>query len=175
MKLSKAAPILFALMSAHSHAGDDWTSFYGNLGAGISSIDVLGFDGDIGYSAQLGYRFNRYIGIGLNYVDFGTAEASGPDAPSISSSGYYPSISAYWPATDSFDLYATIGRLTWELDVNDGQGQKFSFDGDDSMYALGGLVAVGNYIAFNFEYANYTLFEGTDMEYGSVGIRLSLY
>lgn len=170
-----ATGTLFTLLSSAAFSADDWTAPYAEFAGGLASIDVPGFDGAITAEVTGGYRFNRFVGTALTYLhtsDFETAVSSGP---AINLKGYYPSVSAYWAVTDSFDLYVSMGAFFWDMDIDDGQGQSFSDKGNDLMIGFGGIVAIGNNTTLSSSYKKFTVIDGTDLEYGAVSIRYSFY
>lgn len=150
---------------------DDWSSFYFNPAIGRSSTDASGYDGAAAASVDVGYRFNRFLGFGAGYYRFG--ESEGDSGRAIEAKGLYPSLSAYWPVNDAFDLYLRAGYFNSEVKITSASGSN-TLDGGGIGWGVGGLVAVWNNLAVSAGYDNFEA-EGVDISYGSIGLRISFY
>lgn len=87
-------------------------TYYG-VNAGLSDVEAQDKVG-MGISANIGYQFNKYMGLEVNYAYFSEQNLYGtvtPATPQISgsSSFFMGAVKGMLPINDMFGLYAKIG------------------------------------------------------------------
>jgi OOP family OmpA-OmpF porin len=110
---------------------------YGAIGASTLTFDQDGIDSslvaagarnvsssvdevDFGYKLQVGYMFNRYVGIEGGWVDLGkfrysATTATGSGSVSISAQGFNLAVLGAWPVADRFSLIGRLGMINADV------------------------------------------------------------
>lgn len=108
---------LATLVSTSCLADGNKDGFYFGLNAGKTSVEAGWFDeSDTSYGLFLGYRFMPYVGLELGATQFGepTAEDSGARG-TVDAYGLDLSVLGLYPISDSFDIFAKIGAMQWDV------------------------------------------------------------
>jgi OOP family OmpA-OmpF porin len=174
-KGTTVAAVLLTLMAGpalaqeddEDRAGRNFDGFY--IGAGIGdysssvdeinsldSIDDAGVDfsdGDNAMKVFAGWHFNRFFAVQADYVDFG--ESSGAVSPSVSGTsdvqGIAPSIVGTLPI-GPIELFARVGMMFYDVDLNLGGGRLIDESGEDLVYAAGIGIDVLDRLNLRLEY-----------------------
>lgn len=184
-------------LAAEGNAG--WaTGFYATASVGQARADnetletlegaVTGFsvdDTDTGYSAGIGYEFNKYVAIEAGYVNLGEASGTYSDgAGSITGSGegtgFYFGPKLSLPITDAFSVFGKIGLFAWDLDAKaSGTGAyaipttTANYDGTDIYFGLGLAYNITETLGVKAEWTRYNLDadgSDTDVDFISAGL-----
>ncbi len=102
-----------------------------------SSLD---FDGsDVGWKVFGKYMFNDNWGVEVGYVDFGSPDDTifGVDI-AIDFYGIDAFLIGSFPASDSFDLFAKAGYISWDAKISTPGFPSESDDGSDLALGIGG-------------------------------------
>ncbi|AKH70016.1 opacity protein [Spongiibacter sp. IMCC21906] len=140
------------------------------------------FDEDDDFKeALVGLQFNSFIAVEAGYLDFGSF---GGDIGKADIDGYDIAVVGRLPLSERFGLFAKVGQLFWDADVNVG-GLKESYDGDEPFVGIGADFHVTDNLAVALEYDRYevdledsslpapaTRFEG-DMDTVKLGARFA--
>ena len=174
-KATTVAAALLALMAGPALAQEDDTDRAGRnlegfyLGGGIGdysssvdeinsldSIDDAGVDfsdGDNAMKVFGGWHFNQFFAVQADYVDFG--ESSGAVSPSVSGTsdvqGFAPSIVGTLPI-GPIELFARVGMMFYEVDLNLSGGQLIDESGEDLVYSAGIGIDVLDRLNLRLEY-----------------------
>jgi OmpA-OmpF porin, OOP family len=157
MKKFILAAVAGSFLAAPAMAADDG-GFYVGAGVGSMGVDIGPFsDDDIGYKVFGGWMFNPYIGAELEYLDGGSAEDFDIK---IETSGFNASLRAAYPVSEQFDLFAKVGMLFWDVDVDtfDGDG---SDSGEDFSWGVGAGFDFTDNLGVTVEYQGFEI-EDTD-------------
>ena len=148
-------------------AGDNLQGFYlgggvGDFSAAVDEIDAIDdiddagidfSDGDNAMKVFAGYAFNRFFAVQADYVDFG--ESSGAVAPSLTGTsdvqGLAPSIVGTLPI-GPVELFARVGYMFYEVDLNLTGGRLIEESGEDLVYAAGIGIDVLDRLNLRLEY-----------------------
>ncbi len=142
MKLNTLLVLLLSAVTiASAHAAEDnmdYSSAYFNLGAGYVLIQNLP-TGTGAVSAAVGYQFNRYLGLEVNWDGMPSEQWGKLYNYNI----YSLAVKGILPLSNSFELYGKlgsgIGYSTWT-----GNGDPSSvYNSNGSATALDGIVGVG--------------------------------
>lgn len=127
------------LASAPAFAADD-AGFYVGAGIGDGSVTVdideaSDFDGsDTAFKVFGGYKFMKYVGVELEYVDGGDAEDQWRESfegvteelkVTIGFSGFNASAVGFLPIGEKFSVFGKLGFMMWDADLR----ARYSFDG----------------------------------------------
>lgn len=144
--------LAFAAAPALAQQENLLEGFYAVATVGSAEYDndeIPGFstdDSDTGFSAGIGYEFNKYIAVEAGYLDLGETSLNGSDTVSgtlygssytISGTlnaeaevdGFYLGPQVSFPVTDAFDLYAKAGVFFWDLDVSAAFSGSLTYEG----------------------------------------------
>jgi opacity protein-like surface antigen len=129
MRFIFALLAMAALAVSPAMAADDG-GFYVGAGFGSLEIDIDDFEEgadftgqDTAYKLFGGWKFNKYIGGELEWIDGGTAEekyTTGVDTlkAGIDVSGFNLSLLGAFPIGEQFDVFAKLGLFNWNADVD---------------------------------------------------------
>jgi len=136
--------------------------FYVGAGLGQASVDadiddgLPDFDGsDTAFKLFGGYKFGKYIGLELEYIDGGEADDSWRQEfkgvteeirATIGFTGWNASLVGILPIGEKFDVFAKIGAIMWDADLVldyrvDGslvERERLSDDGSEFSWGIGG-------------------------------------
>ena len=127
------------LASAPAFAADD-SGFYIGAGIGDGSVTVdideaSDFDGsDTAFKVFGGYKFMKYVGVELEYIDAGDAEDKWSESfegiseelkVTIGFSGFNASAVGILPIGEKFNVFGKLGFMMWDADLR----ARYSFDG----------------------------------------------
>jgi hypothetical protein len=152
---------LLAFTSA-AHAGND-KGFYAGAGVGIfnvkidSAADVGGalgkFDSDdVSFKAFAGWRFARFIGVEVDYLDLGKPE---DDVNGVNVSTGISGVGTYVVGTlplGPLELSAKAGYLFYDFEVSAGAASRRKSSDDDPVYGVGIGLTLFNHLATQLEY-----------------------
>ena len=148
-------------------AGGNTEGFY--LGAGVGDfssavdeinslddVDDVGIDFSDGDNAKkifAGWRFNRFVAVQADFVDFG--EASGFVSPSVSGTsdveGIAPSVVGTLPL-GPVELFGRVGMMFYEVDLNLTGGRFIDESGEDLVWGAGVGIDIGERLNLRLEY-----------------------
>ena len=122
----------------------------------IDDIDDVGIDFSDGDNAMKlfgGYRFNRYLAVQADYVDFG--ESSGAVSPSVRGTsdiqGIAPSVVGTLPI-GPIELFGRVGMMFYEVDLNLTGGRVIDESGEDLVWGAGIGIDVAERFNIRLEY-----------------------
>jgi opacity protein-like surface antigen len=137
--------LLAGLSTTAVHAEND-KGLYVGAGVGQFNLKVNNFNDienavqnfdsdDTSWKIFGGYRFNPYLALELDYIDFGGPSQSGA---SIGIKGFAPYVVGTLPL-GIFELFAQVGYYFYDVDLSGGSSSISDFDGsqDDFVYAAG--------------------------------------
>jgi OOP family OmpA-OmpF porin len=196
---------LLAFTGTSAYASDSntgWTSgLYATASIGrarfdnntLNAAENAGFsldDTDIGYSAGVGYEFNKYVAFEAGYVTLGEANISSDGGgffinESWEADASYLGPKVSLPLTDKFSVFGKIGLFSWDVDyspsTNDPILVQFlsspaTYGGTDIYFGAGFAYVVTNtigvkaeWIRFNFDSDGWA-FPDTDIDFISAGL-----
>jgi OOP family OmpA-OmpF porin len=138
------------------------------------SDSALSFDAtDTGYKLFAGYMFSNYLGIEGGYVDFGT-----PDDDllgvrgQIDASGYNLYAVGAIPLSQSFDLFAKAGAISWDADTRLDGVNFGSDDGTDLALGLGARWNSAGKFGIRTEFDWYNISDADAVWMASLGFEL---
>lgn len=141
------------------------------LSASTTSCD----DTDNGFKIRLGQDFTEHFRLETFYADFGEAEARSDfdDRATGEASGFGIAGMVMAPVADRVDLFAKLGILFWDVEVEvdaPGIGSGRDTDnGSDVFYGLGTRLWASDRVSLRAEWEQFTL-DDADLEMISVGV-----
>lgn len=194
--------LVFTGTSAYaSDSNTGWASgFYATANVGQARFDNktlkdaenVGFsldDTDIGYSAGVGYEFNKYVAFEAGYVNLGEANISSDGGgffinDSWEADAFYLGPNVSLPVTDKFSVFGKIGLFTWDVDyspsTNDPILAQFlspaTYHGTDIYFGAGFSYVVTSTISVKAEWIRFNFgsdgwaFPDTDIDFISAGL-----
>ena len=158
MKKFIFAAVASLVLAAPAMAADDGGVYVG-AGVGSFGVDIGGFGGDdVGFKVFGGWMFNPYIGAEIEYIDGGTAEDGGAE---IDTSGFNASLRGAYPVSEQFSVFAKVGMLFWDADVDLGEFGSGSDDGEDVSWGIGAGFDFADNLGMTVEYQGFEI-EDTD-------------
>ncbi|MCR6652060.1 MAG: porin family protein [Cellvibrionaceae bacterium] len=142
----------FAMASSAYAQSNDHTGPY--IGANYGMFKSRGddFEDDNNYYEILaGYRFLPFLGVEVNYADFGEF---GGDFASADVDGWGVAAVGFLPLSDSFNIYAKAGQFFSTVDVNVA-GFNDDFDDEQIFYGVGVNFVVAQPLNISIEYNRY--------------------
>ena len=122
----------------------------------IDDVDDVGIDFSDGDNAMKlfgGYRFNRFLAVQADYVDFG--ESSGAVSPSVSGTsdiqGIAPSVVGTLPI-GPIELFGRVGMMFYEVDLNLTGGRVVDESGEDLVWGAGIGIDIAERFNVRLEY-----------------------
>lgn len=148
----------------------------GKLGAASTDERWID-DDDTSYGLYAGYRFHRIFAIEAEYTDFGNLRVDLGDLE-IRSSRLEPRtwglrLVGHVPMTPRFDLLASIGYHSFDLDPRDDQGFRDvvgSRSSTDLFYGLGGQYNFSNRWSLRAQVQRYEFRRAGDSDEVSLGL-----
>ncbi len=141
-------------------AGD----FYAGFGVGKTEADGAfgpqGFNAEgFGYKLFGGYRFWKFLGVELDYRDFGDPDdtANGFDV-TVDLTGWCVAAMIVAPVSQNFELYGKAGLLTWDAETIAVQNMiplRFTDDGSDMSFGIGAAFTLGDRFAIRAEWETF--------------------
>jgi hypothetical protein len=160
------------MLAATPAIADETSGLY--VGAGLgdfsSEIDDIG-DVDIDFDEDsdatklfAGWRFNRFLAVQLDYIDFGDSSAA-LELLDIESDvkGLAPSVVGALPL-GPVELFAKAGVLFYDLEVTTNGSELFDESGQDIVYGAGVGITVLERLALRAEYEIIDISEFDDAE-----------
>jgi OOP family OmpA-OmpF porin len=174
-KILVALLVSAGLMAASAHAKEGFS-----VGASYGYTKIkdsdsgLSFDAtDTGYKLFGGYMFSNYLGIEGGYVDFGN-----PDDDllgvrgQIDASGYNLYAVGAIPLSQSFDLCAKAGVVSWDADTRLDGVHVGSDDGNDLALGLGARWNSAGSFGIRTEFDWYNISDADAVWMASLGFEL---
>ena len=122
---------------------------------------VQNFDSDdTSWKVFAGWRFNPYIAVELDYIDFGGPSQSGA---SIGVKGFAPYVVGTLPL-GIFELFAQVGYYFYDVDLDAGSSSIQDFDGsqEDLVYGAGLGVVLFDHLDARVSYEIIDISEADD-------------
>ena len=165
MKKAFAGSLLLGSLVAAPAFAETGFSAGASLGYSTLEIEDSGlsaeFD-DVGYKIFGNWMFTDNFGIEGGWVDFGNLSTNigGTDAE-IDADGFDLFVVGALPVSETFDLYAKVGMLSWDAEASiSGFGQG-SDSGEDLAYGLGGRLKAASGFGIRAEWEMFDI-EDTD-------------
>lgn len=142
------------------------------LGASIgqSDLEIGSFnDDDTGAQFYAGFRFLKFVGLELEYTDFGTFEDNSggmTDTREITRADIF--VLGVIPLS-RFEIYGKVGYGYWDGDFTSG-GMTQGDDGSDAAYGVGFAVKFVKILAIRIEYEVFETEGIDDLTMASIGL-----
>ena len=142
MKKAFAGSLLFASLVAAPAFAEQGFSAGASIGYTTLEIEDQGasveFD-DVGYKIFGNWMFTDNFGIEGGWIDFGNLSATvgGIDAE-VDADGFDLFVVGALPVSETFDLFAKAGMLSWDADFAISGTSQGSDSGEDLAFGLGG-------------------------------------
>ena len=155
------------------------------IGGSVGETDVDGFcddakdlglgscdDTDTGFKVTGGYKINDYLGMEIFYADLGEIDAKGtfmgsPVSAEAELDGFGASLMGSYPMAENVSLYARVGVIEWDADIDVGVSGLGSAseddDGTDGVYGVGVQYLFGEQLGVRLEWERYDLDDEVDM------------
>ena len=175
MKTIAATSIALFSMIAGSAWADDGLTLGASIGhANIEDGDnTLSFDADdTGYKLFANYTFANYFAIEGGYIDFGepSDDVLGQRGV-IDADGWTLYGVGALPLSDSFDLFAKAGVISWDAEATiDGIPIVGTDDGEDLALGIGGRWSSNGVLGLRAEFEWFDISEVDDVWMASVGV-----
>jgi hypothetical protein len=143
------------------------------LGASIGRSDLkLGNvkDDDKGAQLYAGFHFLKFVGVELEYTDFGKFEdnSGGTTSPlEVTRADLF--VLGVIPI-GRFEIYGKVGYGYWDGDFQSSGGNPQSDDGSDPAYGVGFAVKFVKILAIRIEYEEFEIEGVDDLTMASIGL-----
>ena len=150
------AAVASVFLATPALAADE--GLYVGAGVGSMSVDLGPFSGDdMGFKVLGGWMFSPYFGAELEYIDGGSAEDLGV---AIDVSGFNASLRGALPVGEQFSLFAKVGMMFWDVDVDSAE-LSGSDSGEDFSWGIGAGFDFTETLGATVEYQGFEV-EDTD-------------
>jgi len=143
------------------------------LGASIGQSDLKIGDvkaDDTGGQFYGGFRFLKFVGIELEYTDFGKFEhGSGGMTESVEVTRADLFVLGVIPF-GRFELYGKAGYGYWDGELRSAGGNPVNDDGSDPAYGVGFAVKFATLLAIRIEYEEFEIDGVDDLTMASIGL-----
>lgn len=146
---------------------------YFGIGLGTASYSEDDFEeSDTGLNLFVGFTPNENIGLEISYTDFGKQEGDyyGYDA-SVEVTGLGFSAVGFLPVSDNVDLFAKVGMLSWDADVELGSLYG-SDDGTDLMFGFGATIKLSEQFSLRGAW-DFVDLDGGDLDMLSINAQIN--
>jgi hypothetical protein len=168
--------LLLCLFSPAAQAGIFFGASAGESSIEIEQVDLEFDDGDTSYKGFFGFRFFKFFGLELSYIDFGTpADRVLSEDIEIDLWAADGSAMGIVPLGKRFELFAKVGYVYWdgEVTVADGGGVEVTDDdGTDFAYGAGVAFKFGKFFALRGEYEIFDIEDTEDVSLASIGLEI---
>jgi OmpA-OmpF porin, OOP family len=150
------------LCGAAAYADGDAAAYVGaSIGKARTAVDKLDFDESAtAYKVFVGYSFNPYAAIELDYADAGSPKIQrGNTSITVSPTGVAAFALARYPFGKSYAVYGKFGFAFYDTDTTSDV---------DLAYGLGGMMSIGDKFEVRAEYEKVIVKDG-DFSMFSVG------
>ena len=161
----------FALLGVAATAGAADNGLYIGASIGRSDVkieqDLTQIDGDdTGYKFIAGFRPLDWLGVEINYIDFGSVK----DGPAVSDNDGFAAFAVGFLPVGPVDLYAKAGLVRSDSSVKlSGIGEQFDRDGTDFAYGVGAQFRLLS-LSLRAEYEVFDVKDIKDLNMFSVGV-----
>lgn len=148
MRFNFAFVAALALLASPAWAAPEGSGFYAGAGIGASDLAASHFSfsgSDFAFKVFGGYDFMKYVGVEAAYMDGGSPSDHGAN---VDVTGWDLAVRGMLPITDSFELFAKLGYVWWDLSAH-GYGDD---NGDDLMYGVGVGYRFGDHLGLRGEW-----------------------
>lgn len=143
------------------------------LGAGIGQSDVkIGSvkADDTGGQFYGGFRFLKFVGVELEYTDFGTFEhTSGGTTDTLEVTRADLFAVGVIPF-GRFEVYGKLGYGYWDGELRSAGGNPVSDDGSDPSFGVGFAIKFVKLLAIRLEYEEFEIDGVDDLTMASIGL-----
>lgn len=156
------------LFAPAAHAG-----FLVGASVGKSNVDVTdsGFsfdESDTGFEARIGYRFLKFVGVEVGYVDFGSPDKSiGSGNAKIEADGFDIFAVGALPFANRWEIFGKVGYINWDDTAtlksggttmkSDDDGTDFSWGAGVGFKIFGPLHVRAEYESFSTDDVDFTM------------------
>jgi hypothetical protein len=181
MRKAILAALVFMIAGVAGTAAraDEKKGLYIGAAAGYGSqefdISTESFkDNTTSWKGIIGYRFVRFLGLEVAYVDFGKASdelnfGGGNTSVDVKTHGETAEITGTLPLGSFFELYGKAGYLWWNTDVN-GASSSNSDTGSDPVYGAGARIIIGKRFGVRLEYEKFDIKDTKSVYLTTAGI-----
>jgi len=143
--------------------------------AGEAGIDVTNVDydeSDFSWKAFGGFRFIKYFGMKVEYLDLGSPEASLPTVGDVTVAGTAWNIAAegVLPIGEHFEFFATLGYVFWEFDTTEPGIFSNDDSGEDINYGVGAAFIIGTHVGIRAEWQRFDAGGETNVDVLTAGV-----
>jgi len=140
---------------------------------GKSNVDVTdsGFsfdESDTGFEARVGYRFLKFVGVEVGYVDFGSPDKRfGSGEAKIEADGFDIFAVGAFPFANRWEIFGKVGYINWDGKAtlklpgttmkSDDDGTDFSWGAGVGFKIFGPLHVRAEYESFSTDNVDFTM------------------
>lgn len=147
------------------------------VGSAKTELEDLGlgvnFDAtDFSWRIFGNYMLTENFGVEAGYVELGAPEDNVQGIPiEIDTSGFNAYLVGSIPVSDTFDLFAKAGVISWDTEIST-DGFSISDDGSDLAYGVGAAFNVTDSLSFRGEWESFDISDTDALWMLSVGITI---
>ena len=146
------------------------------FGAGVGSntvnIDEDFDESDLGWKALVQWRFIKYFGIEVQYVEFGSPEN---DDFAVELNDFAAFGVGVLPVGDHFEFFGKFGYGLWNVEVEDLNIDDVVEDDEyDIVYGGGMAIVFGKHFATRLEYERFEVDETDSVDMASISLEFRL-
>ena len=129
------------------------------------------FDGSAtSYKIYGGYRFMKFFGVEVSYLDFGSPDdSSGGTDVSVSATGWDAFAVGVLPFGKHFEIFGKAGLVLWDSDTDVSGSGSNSDSGTDTVYGAGLSFIFLKHLGVRAEYERYKLQDTDNVNIVSLG------
>jgi OOP family OmpA-OmpF porin len=159
---SIAVAVLSCAVAGHAVAQQEEEQQGVYVGAGLGDFSVqideldgddIDFDdGDTAYKLFVGYRFNQFFGVQLDYLDLGRSDSAvGLQNLEIETGGFAARLEGTLPLA-FMEIFATAGMVYSDVEASFGGTQFFDESDSDPVYSVGIGFEIAERAVLRLEY-----------------------
>jgi len=159
-----------AVFPSNAHAG-----FIFGAGVGSNTVDIdEDFDeSDLGWKAFAGFRFIKFLGVEVQYVEFGNPEADDIEVELNDIAVYGIGV---LPIGGHFEIFGKAGYGQWDVEISDTSLNDVLADESewDFTYGAGAAIIFGEHFGLRFEYEIFEVDDTDNVSMASASIDFRL-
>ena len=159
-----------AAFPSQAHAG---FIFGAGVGSNTVEIDEDFDESDLGWKAFAGFRFIKFLGVEVQYVEFGNPEADDIEVELNDLAAFGIGV---LPIGEHFEIFGKAGYGQWDVEVEDTSLNDVLADESewDFVYGAGAAVIFGEHFGFRLEYEVFEVDDTDNVTMASASIDFRL-
>jgi len=146
--------------------------FGAGVGTNTINIDEDFDDSDLGWKVFAGYRFMKFVGVELQYVEFGNPEENDIEVELNDFAVFGVGV---LPVGDHFEFFAKLGYGQWDVEIEDTSINDVVDESEWDFIWGGGLAIIfGEHFGLRFEYESFEVDDTDSVNMASASLDFRL-